>query len=41
MDARKRQMMLRILNEMEKNKEYAKKLGLKDGSTFRGKKIKH
>lgn len=35
MDARRRQMMIRIISEMAKNKDYAKKLGLKDVSSFR------
>lgn len=39
MDPRRRQMMIRILNEMEKKKEYAKKLGLENTSVFQGKRV--
>lgn len=36
MDVKKRMRVISLINRMEKNKEYAKKLGLKDTSKFHG-----
>ena len=36
MNIKKRMQIISLINRMEKNIAYAKKLGLKDTSTFRG-----
>ena len=40
MDAKKRQQMIRLINEMDRNAEFARKLGLEDVSMFRGRHVK-
>jgi len=35
MDPRKRQLLIRVINEMEKRPEYSKKLGLVNASDYK------
>lgn len=40
MDPIRRQLTIRVINGIEENEKYAKKLGIEDVSTYRGKKVK-
>lgn len=40
MDAKKRQQMIRLIYEMDRNADFARKLGLEDISTLHGRHVK-